>query len=145
MIIEQYIKDREIKKAKMLSDFESETNRVLSILSYKEHIMPKVNEILHNLGLKSVTEEQLSSCNSECMSFSVEGTSFKFISFKGYDARGRGKNHTQLADKARKIEKVFADAEIKLSVNEFSIEDDVTNPRSHSKVNMVSFTLINTL
>ena len=141
MIIENYIKEREIEKERILAEFEKETNRVISVLSYKEHIMPKVNEILHKLGLEPVTEEQLSSCSNECMSFSVEGTSFRFISFKGYDAQGKGKNRTQLTNKARKIEKVFADAGIKISVNEFSLEDATTNHRSHKGSNRVLFTI----
>lgn len=142
MTSENFLKEREIKKAKMIADFDAETKEFLSIVSYKEQVIPKVNEVLHKLGLKSITENDLNFMNPLCMDFSVEGTSFKFISFKGYDKQGLGKNHQQLVDKSHKIEKAFLDAGIKVSVNYFSIEDCISNRRTSKAVNRVLFTLI---
>lgn len=57
---------------------------------------------------------------------------FKFISFKGYDSRGRGVNDKQLTGKAQKLQESFKSINgvDSASVNKFSLEDDSTNYHS---------------
>ena len=58
---------------------------------------------------------------------------FKFIAFKGYDARGAGKNHKQLENKRAKIEETLSSDEFSASVNLYSLEDNATSYSASSR------------
>lgn len=118
--IDKQIKDLEEQKAKMARN--CEVARVIVFLS---------NDIFKKLHL-TVEEFSVSRPSKDgrgMVSFCLKSDgNFKFISFAGYDSRGRGRNRSRLETKARKIEEKitkFVDSEklnISCNVNEYSLE-----------------------
>lgn len=68
---------------------------------------------------------------------SLVSDSFKYISFKGYDSGGRGKNEVQLRNKAAKLEEKLSTSNFKAEVNQFSLEDNATTYGGFDRPNRV--------
>lgn len=103
--------------------------RALTRLSEK---LPKIEEVLGKLGLVIDTFNQYKTgtanvwADGDKLAVSIRAKStgkFKFLTFRGYTARGSGKNQEALDHKATKIkEAIDAAGDVYSSVNPFSLE-----------------------
>lgn len=95
-------------------EFEDNINKQLSSQGLK------LNEINVNTGGSSF--DNVASMAYISATLIPTSSKFKFISFKGYDKNGRGKNQSQLRDKKAKLESLFSTPKFSATINEFSLE-----------------------
>jgi len=113
------------------------------VRTLQQDTLPVIHEVLSKLKLE-LTEINFHNNGavegSLSLSFVAKPISdkFKFISFKGYDSRGRRKNNDQLRSKAEKIEQSFP---FRVSVNKYSLEDNATGRLNREVPNSVLFSM----
>lgn len=113
------------------------------VRTLQQDTLPVIHEVLSKLKLE-LTEINFHNNGAVEGSLSLSfvakpiGDKFKFISFKGYDSRGRGKNNDQLTSKAEKIEQSFP---FRVSVNKYSLEDNATGRLNREVPNSVLFSM----
>ncbi len=127
--IQQYSSQREKELEELISIHKKETDANLKAIKAFGENLPAFNGCLAHFHIKPIEEIKtfhLSAENKKATTHLTCGvdSKFKFITFKGYDARGRGRNHNQLISKAEKIEEYFLEKGFTIDINYYSLEEN---------------------
>lgn len=127
--IQQYADQREKELQELIRVHREETDANLTAIKAFGENLPAFNGCLAHFHIKPIEEIKTFHLSAENKTATTHLTcdvddKFRFITFKGYDARGRGKNHNQLVAKAERIEKYFLEKGFKIGINFSSLEEN---------------------